>query len=351
MFSSGQAWRPSGTEGHHGGMDATALPTGKLPVELLTRLLGDPDALPAEVLVGPAVGEDACALALPGGVLVAASDPITLTDRAAGRHAVVVNANDVAVAGVRPRWFLAAVLLPPGTDEKEVEALFSEIRAALSEVGAALVGGHSEVTAAVTRPVVVGQMLGLAENGRFLPTAGTRPGNVVLQVGPVPVEGAAVLATEAGGRLAGVDPAVLGAAEAATERPGISVVDAALSATSLGARALHDPTEGGLAAALHEMAAAAGIRLRVDRAQVLWFEPGVALCRALGADPWATLASGALLAAFDPADARAAAEALRAQGWAVATVATAEPGRGVVDTEDRPIPWPGRDEVNRLLER
>ncbi len=294
-------------------MDATALPTGKLPVELLTRLLGDPDALPAEVLVGPAVGEDACALALPGGVLVAASDPITLTDRAAGRHAVVVNANDVAVTGVRPRWFLAAVLLPPGTDEKEVEALFSEIRAALGEVGAALVGGHSEVTAAVTRPVVVGQMLGLAENGHFLPTARTRPGDVVLQVGPVPVEGAAVLATEAGGRLAGVDPAVVGAAEAATERPGISVVDAALSATSLGARALHDP--------------------------------------ALGADPWATLASGALLAAFDPADARAATEALRAQGWAVATVATAEPGRGVVDTEDRPIPWPGRDEVNRLLER
>ena len=99
------------------------------------------------------------------------------------------------------------------------------------------------------------------------------------------------------------------------------------------------------------MAAAAGVRLRVDRAQVLWFEPGVALCRALGADPWATLASGVLLAAFDPTDARAAAEALRAQGWAVATVATAEPGRGVVDTEDWPIPWPGRDEVNRLLER
>ena len=220
-----------------------------------------------------------------GGVLIAASDPITLTDHAVGRHAVVVNANDIAVTGVRPRWFLAMVLLPPGTDEKEVETLFSEIRAALGEVGAALVGGHSEVTAAVTRPVVVGQMLGLAENGRFLADRWDAPGDVVLQVGPVPVEGAAVLATEARGRLAGVDPPVVGAAEAATERPGISVVDAALSATTLGARALHDPTEGGLPAALHEMAAAAGVRLRVDRAQVLWFEPGVALCRGLGADP------------------------------------------------------------------
>jgi len=331
-------------------MDATALPTGKLPFELMARLLGGHDALPADVLVGPAVGEDACALALPDGVLIAASDPITLTGRAAGRHAVIVNANDIAVSGVQPRWFLAVLLLPLGTDDKEVEALFSGIRGALGEVGAALVGGHSEVTPAVNRPIVIGQMLGLAETGRFLRTAATRPGDVIVQVGPVPVEGAAVLAAEAGKRLTGVDADVIASAMAATERPGISIVDAALSATALGARALHDPTEGGLAAALHEMAAAASIRLRVDRAKVLWFEPGVALCRALGADTWATLASGALLAAFDPADARVAAEALRAQGRDVAAIATAEPGRGVVDTEDQLIPWPQGDEVNRILE-
>lgn len=331
-------------------MDASALPTGKLPVDLLTRLLHGTDPLPTDVLVGPAVGEDACALALPGGVLLAASDPVTLTGRAPGRHAVVVNANDIAVAGVRPRWFLAVILLPPGTAAEEVEALFSEIRVALGEIGAVLVGGHSEITPAVTRPVVVGQMLGLAENGRFLATAGTRPGDLVLQIGPVPVEGAAVLAAEAGDRLAGADPGVVRTATAATERPGISVVDAALAAAALGARALHDPTEGGLAAALHEMASAAGIRLRVDGNQVVWFEPGVALCRLLGADPWATLASGALLAAFDPADAPGAAEALRAQGWAVAAIATAEPGVGVVDSAGLPIPWPERDEVTRLLD-
>ncbi len=66
----------------------------------------------------------------------------------------------------------------------------------------------------------------------------------------------------------------------------------------LGAIALHDPTEGGLAAGLHELAHASGVRIRIDRKAVLWFEPGVAVCRALGADPWATLASGTLLAAF-----------------------------------------------------
>jgi len=132
------------------------------------------------------------------------------------------------------------------------------------------------------------------------------------------------------------------------EVPGISVVDAALDAAELGATALHDPTEGGLAGGLHELATAGGVRLRVDRARLLWFEPGLAVCRALGADPWATLASGSLLAAFDPAHA-AAAEVLAARGHAVATIGMAEVGRGVDDTSDRSIPWPSRDEVSRLL--
>ncbi len=331
------------------GMARTPIPVGKLPVGLLTRLLGELGSMPGEVLLGPAVGEDACALDLPAGVLVVATDPITLTGRDIGRHAVIVNANDVAVMGVRPRWFLATILVPPGSTAAGIEELFAGVRRALSEIGAALVGGHTEVTDAAARPIVVGQMLGLAENRRFVSTAGVRPDDVIVQVGAAPVEGAAVLAVEAASRLKGLDPAVTAAAVTGAEVPGISVVDAALDAARLGATALHDPTEGGLAAGLHELATAGGVRLRVDRARLLWFEPGLAVCRALGADPWATLASGSLLAAFDPAHAVGAAEALAARGYAVAAIGTAEEGRGVDDTSNRAVPWPSRDEVSRLL--
>ncbi len=62
-----------------------------------------------------------------------------------------------------------------------------------------------------------------------------------------------------------MDRQALQAAEAAFDVPGISVVDAALLAVRLGTTAMRDPTEGGPAAGLHEMAAASGIRLRVDR--------------------------------------------------------------------------------------
>src|SRR6516162_6442269 len=144
-------------------MTRKPLAAGKLPLELLVQLLSDEAPPPAELLLGAQIGEDACAIDMPAGALVAAADPITLTSEDSGRLAVAVNANDVAVTGARPCWFTAVVLVPPGTDEGLVRDLFRSIRRALSHLGAYLVGGHTEVTDAVTRPVVVGQMLGPAE--------------------------------------------------------------------------------------------------------------------------------------------------------------------------------------------
>jgi AIR synthase related protein, N-terminal domain/Integrase core domain len=110
---------------------------------------------------------------------------------------VIVNANDVAVTGARPSWFSAVILVPPQTTDAVVRDLFN-IRRALAGVGAHLVGGHTEVTPAVNRPIVVGQMLGLTETPAPVRSNGVAPGCVIVQVGPAPIEGAAVLAREAG---------------------------------------------------------------------------------------------------------------------------------------------------------
>ncbi|MBO0707085.1 MAG: hypothetical protein J2P43_03530 [Candidatus Dormibacteraeota bacterium] len=330
-------------------MTPRVIPPGKVPSELLRRLLTDDAAAPPELRLGPAIGEDACALDVGApSTLVVATDPITFGGASPGRSAVLVNANDVAVTGARPRWFLATALLPPGSTEESVEDLFGELRGALGAVGAVLVGGHTEVTDAVNRPVVAGQMLGLATH--LIPTGGLRAGDVVLQIGPAPVEGAAVLADVVGERGQAVASEVLRAAAAAVDDPGISVVAPALLASELGAMAMHDPTEGGLAAALWEMAGASGLALRVDRSAVVWFIPGVEVCRVLAADPWATLASGALLAGFARGAADFAMQRLREAGYSCSPIAVAEPGTGVVDQHGDSIPWPERDEVARLLD-
>ncbi len=328
-----------------------ALPTGKLPPFLLAELLGKAPPLPPEVRLGPRLGEDAAAIDIEAGTLVAATDPITLTGSDVGAHAVIVNANDVAVMGVRPRWFLACILFPAGTRVAAVRALFARMQRALAAVPVALVGGHTEVTEAVTQTVVVGQMLGVAETDRIVRTGGARPGDVIVQVGPAPVEGAAVLASEAEPRLRELDETTRCRAREAIRDPGIGVVEPALAAAELGARALHDPTEGGLASGLYELAEASDVELRLDERRALWFAPGLAVCAALGADPWGTLASGALLAAFPPERAQQAIRTLEQRGFGARALATATEGLGVVCADGRPLVRFERDEVARVLSR
>lgn len=158
-----------------------------------------------------------------------------------------------------------------------------------------------------------------------------------------------MLAAEAADRLTALPPEVVAAARRGLRYPGISVVDAAVAARGLGATAMHDPTEGGPASGLHELAAAARVCIRVDPGEVRWFEPGLRVCRALGADPWATLASGSLLATFPPGALGEAVRALSRFGRPVAAISVVEPGTAVCQRSGAAIPWPTRDEVARVI--
>ena len=331
-------------------MSDEVLEVGKLPAPLLAEVLVTGRPVPPELLLPPRVGEDAGVVAVQRGALIAASDPVTLTGQDVGAHAVLVNANDIAVMGARPRWFTATVLLPPGITADEVRALYRRMHEALADIDAVLVGGHVEVTDAVRRTVVAGHMMGLRQDGNFASTADLEPGHVVVQIGPAPVEGAAVLAAEARAQLEGrVAAATLEEAAGAMTDPGISVVDAALRATTLGATAMHDPTEGGLSAGLYEMAETAGVALTVSADAVLWYEPGRIVAEALGIDPWGLLASGALLAAFPAEDAEDALATLTAECFTCAPIARAEAGSGVSFEGGGAVPRFSRDEMIRVF--
>ena len=138
------------------------LPTGKIPPDLLGRLLSGLRPPGADVVIGPAVGEDAAVVRPESGALLAAkSDPITLAGHEMGRYLVQVNANDLAVMGAKPRWLLLTILLPPGRmAARQFSSIMREVLEACEEAKIALVGGHSEVTAGLSRPVAVGTMLG-----------------------------------------------------------------------------------------------------------------------------------------------------------------------------------------------
>jgi hydrogenase maturation factor len=136
------------------------LPSGKVPLKLLSNLLPANWSASAGVVIGPAVGEDAAVVRLTGELLVAKSDPITLASRDMGRYLVAVNSNDIAVMGAKPRRLLLTILLPRGRRAgRQFATIMRQVQQACDDANIALVGGHSEVTDGLSRPIAVGTML------------------------------------------------------------------------------------------------------------------------------------------------------------------------------------------------
>lgn len=307
--------------------NAHSLPAGKLPATLLTRLLGDLPIQHPQLLLGPAVGEDAAVIDWGQGgdqLLVAKSDPITFATDEIGHYAVNVCANDLGVTGARPLFYLPTLLLPAGqTDVALAERIFQQIGIACRRLGIVVAGGHSEITPTVTQPVVAGTMLGAVARDKVITGGGAQVGDIVLMAGLAPVEGASIIAREMRQQLLerGWQSAELAQAAHYLYEPGISVLTPALLAAEHGmVTAMHDPTEGGVATGLVELAVAADVGLTINLDALLLSDLAVRLCAAFDLDPLGTIASGALLATAPAAQAGALQELWQTHGWPSAQV-------------------------------
>jgi len=330
---------------------------GKLPAEALQRLLAKLEITDQRVIVGPGIGEDAAVIQMGDRLLVAKTDPVTLATDLIGWYAVHVNANDIATMGARPCWFLATVLLPEQSANEQAEAIFNQIIDACQSLGVTLVGGHTEITYDFKRPVVVGCMLGEVATGSVVTTAGASVGDSIVLTKGIAVEGTAALAREAPDALltAGLSPDIVRRAGDYLFTPGISVVNEALIAgATVAVSSMHDPTEGGLATGLAEIAAAAGVGIVVDQARIPVLAECRLICDRLGIDPWGLLASGALVITLSAAQSSRLVEVLAAAGInasVIGEVVAAEAGlkmRTAGGIQD--IPGFARDELARYLE-
>jgi HAD superfamily hydrolase (TIGR01509 family) len=269
---------------------SSRLPTGKVPWDLIAEHVTGP--LDRDVLLGPAPGEDAALVTVGGEVWAIASDPISFTAADAGRLAVMVNANDVAVRGARPRFFLATVLVAPAEASPErVEELLGQVRTACQELGVTLIGGHTEVTPELPHSLVIGTMLGPVMD-RAITTGGLGVGDWVGMTRWAGLEGTTILLAELGDRLH---------ESTRLEEHGLSeewlsvVPEALLAAGHPSVTALHDVTEGGVGEALYELGRASGLSLAVDPEQVPVLPVTRRICARLGMSPYGLIGSGALL--------------------------------------------------------
>ncbi|MHC4455110.1 MAG: AIR synthase related protein, partial [Planctomycetota bacterium] len=230
---------------------------GKLNINLLDELLSTFEVKDPRVIVGPKVGEDAAVIDFGDKYLIATTDPITFTSYKMGWYMVNVNANDIAVMGGVPKWLLVSIFLPENkTDEKLVKEIFRDIKNAAEELGVFLCGGHTEITQGLDRPMVSGHMLGEVDKGKLVANSNAKVGDEIILTKAIAIEGMALLAREREKELtAKYGNLFVKRVQNYLHDPGISVVKEAIIANQAAdIHAMHDPTEGGLASGLLELA-------------------------------------------------------------------------------------------------
>ena len=292
------------------------LPLGKLKIDFLESLLPQSHNLDARIIVGARVGEDAAVIDFGETYLVAKSDPITFATDQIGWYLVCVNSNDIAAMGAVPKWLLVTILLPEG---RATEALISDIMAqittACEHFNIALCGGHTEVTYGLDQPIVIGQMLGEVKKERLIISSGAREGDDLILTKGLGIEATSIIAREREPELLEkFSPTFLDRAKDYLTFPGISVLKDALTAADTGGvHAMHDPTEGGVATAIHELGYAANLGAVVWEEELFLSEETEQLCQEFQLNPLGVISSGALLIAAECTKSRDIVSALGAK--------------------------------------
>ena len=271
------------------------LPSGKLSPEALKRnVLRYIGAVREELLIGPAVGEDAAVIEWPKGkYLVFSSDPIVGAEKGAGRLLVRINSNDIASKGGDPAYLAVTLILPPSWGEDGAARIMSEIHEECLAQGIAVAGGHTEFNDRYERPVIMGALIGTAD--RVLRANELRPGDALIVTKHIGIEGMSILATDKPELL---KPFMSEAdiTEMVSWAEKTSVLEESKVLRKI-AKFMHDPTEGGFMGGIGEISSLSGLRTDIDYASVPVHPLTARAAEKLGFDPLRLIASGSLIAA------------------------------------------------------
>jgi len=274
------------------------LPTGKLKSDFLEKILGKIEIKDKNVIVGPGIGEDAAAIDVGEYYLLLKSDPITFVSDRIGWYVVNINANDIAVMGGSPRYFLVTMLLPEKiTTIKIIDDIMHDLRKSCSDLNISLIGGHTEITSGLNKPILIGTMLGEVEKNNLIKNGSIKEGDYLYLTKGIAIEATSVIARDKKDEVINlfgrdfykkcIDYLI---------DPGISVLkDAKRALASVKVTGMHDPTEGGVLSGAYEMARSSNIGLNIYIDQIPIFDETKRLCNYFNISPYSSIASGSLL--------------------------------------------------------
>lgn len=272
---------------------------GKLPNSLLNKLVIEPinkySVEKKEVLIKPSVGEDCTALDLGDNICIMSTDPITGAVEDIGKLAVHINSNDIAAGGGEPLGILVTALLPPTVTEEDIKKIITDIYTQAKEVNVCVLGGHTEITDAVVKPVLSCTVVGKCK--KLISSAGAKSGDDLVMTKYAALEGTSIFAADKAHKLKSIDPDVI--AEARGLGSMLSVVKEGRIAAEMGAHAMHDVTEGGILGACWEVAVCSGtgVEVYVDKIPIL--DCTKKICSELNVNPLRLISSGSMIIAIE----------------------------------------------------
>lgn len=252
-----------------------------------------------EVLLGAGVGEDCAAMKLsPGEIFVISTDPITGTVKDVGMLAIQITANDLASSGAEPVGVMLTVLLPEEIEEADIREMMRQVEEACACFHIQVMGGHTEVTRAVTQPVISVTGVGKVREDRLVSTAGAKPGQDIVVTKWIGIEGTSIIAKEKEKELLErFSAAFVDTAKNFDQY--LSVLPESKIAVEHGVSAMHDVTEGGIYGALWEVAEASGIGLEIDLKAIPLRQETIEICEYFELNPYYLISSGCMLMAAD----------------------------------------------------
>lgn len=327
------------------------LNAGKVPPDILKKsvypYIGK---LREEVLVHSAFGEDSSIIDFGDKVAVLSTDPITGADIHSGPLAVYVSCNDIAACGAKPVGILITLLLPIGSEEELLKELMKGVHETASKIGIEVLGGHSEITSSVVKPVISATAIGFADKDKFVTSSGAKPGDDIIVTKFLGLEGSAILASDFEEFLKGkISDKTIKTAQGFIDK--ISVIDEGIIAAEIGVSAMHDITEGGLLGASFEVAEASGVGVDIYQDALPILPETREICQAFDINPLGLISSGSMLICTPKGD--EVVKALKSHDIPAAIIGKVTSGGKYLVTPSgkHPIIPLKRDELIRVIEK
>ena len=273
------------------------LKIGKLDSDLLKEIVfGSIKHKREEVLARPGIGEDCAVIDFGDEVCVMSTDPITAAINDIGKLAVHISCNDIASNGIEPLGIMLAIMVPKGTTAAQIKEIMSQASEEAAKLKVEIIGGHTEITDAVNKPIIVSTAIGKGKKANAMIKEGPKGGDALLMTKTAGLEGTGIIASEKEEELKKVltDEEIMIAKDLLHD---LSVVTEGVIAGKIGVSAMHDVTEGGILGAIWEICECANLGVDVDGSKIPVEDVTVKICNHYDIDYLKLISSGSMVIA------------------------------------------------------